>query len=240
MQLIIIGGQAGVGKTTLAHLIAKQAFELGFIPVVSSFAASLKKAAEERGCSKKDNPGGYRKFCQELGASERAKDPDHWVKLFDASVVEIEVEEKKDLEKNEKYWERCVIVDDCRYTNEVKYGMEKGAASLFLMYGERENPNKTKRWLAHESEELGNTVSSNPKLFGDAFQYFIYNDGTLKDLEEKVEVSSPFWCNVQADPESSMKMKEISRCLSELIDLLLLNAVEEEKDEDPPYCEGAD
>ena len=239
MQLIIIGGQAGVGKTTLAHLIAKQAFELGFIPVVSSFAASLKNSAEEAGCSKKENPEGYRKFCQEMGAAKRKEDPDHWVKLFDQSIETIREEEKKDLDSNEKFWERCVIVDDCRYANEVKYGLENNATSLFLLYGERKNPNGKKKWRSHESEEMGNTICRTPTLFGDAFQYFIYNDGNLKDLEEKVALSSPFWCNVQADPDSSIKMKEISRCLSELIDLLLLNSVED-SDEEPPHCEGAD
>ncbi len=237
MQLILIGGQAGVGKTTMAHLIAKQAFDLGFIPVVHSFAASLKKAAEESGCSKKENPEGYRKFCQELGAKKRAEDPDHWVKLFDAWLLELQTKEEEDLNNKEKYWERCVIVDDCRYANEVKYGMEKKATSLFLMYGERKNPNKAKGWISHESEELGNTVSKNPTLFKEAFQYFIYNDGDLEDLTDKVEVGSPFWCGVQADPNSTLKMREISRCLTELIDLLLLNTLEE-KEEDPR--EGAD
>ena len=239
MQLIIIGGQAGVGKTALAHLIAEQAFELGFIPVVSSFAAALKKAAAEAGCSKEEKPEEYRKFCQTHGAEKRKENPDYWVEAFNESLTKIVSKEKRDLNNNERYWERCVIVDDCRYPNEVRYAMKKKATTLFLMYGDRPNPNRNKEWTKHESEELANTICKNPDLFGDAFQYFIYNDMSLGDLKEKVDLSSPFWCGVQADPDAPQKLKQISKCISELIDLLLLNALEQD-DTDYDFKEGSD
>jgi len=236
MQLIIIGGQAGVGKTTLAHLVAEQAFELGFIPVVSSFAATLKQMAKESGCPKEEDPEGYRKFCQKLGAEKRSEDPDYWINLFDKELNKIQAKEKRDLKNKEKYWERCVIVDDCRYANEVKYAIAKQACTVFLMYGNRDNPNKEKNWTAHESEEMANTVYKNPKAFKDAFQYFVYNDETLEELKNKAEIGSPFWCGVHCDPDASEKMQEISRCLSQLIDMLLLETLEEGED----FKEGAD
>lgn len=216
----------------MAHMIAKQAFDLGFIPVMSSFAGALKEAAEKAGCAKKDNPEGYRKFCQELGASKRLEDPDYWVNLFDVSIKRIDKEEKKALDNNEQFWERCVIVDDCRYPNEVRYALDKKATTLFLMYGDRDNPNQHKSWVKHESEELANTICKDPSLFKEAFQYFIKNDAGSKDLEDKVEIGASFWCGVQADPNSSTGMKELSKCISELIDLLLLNALEKDDDEE--------
>ena len=232
MQLIVIGGQAGVGKTTLAHMIAKKAFELGFIPVVESFAGALKREAEEEGYNKEDFPEEYRKFCQELGAKKRQEDPNYWINKFNTAIEDILKKEEEDLEKNSKYWERCVIVDDCRYPNEVSYSLEKQASTIFMTYGRRRNPNSRKSWFNHESEDLANSVAKNPEKFSKAFAYFIENDQSISELTRKAELGTPYWCNVCADKNTGLRMKELSKCISDLIDLLLLNALERDYDDE--------
>tara|TARA_R100001015_G_C4632514_1_gene196146 strand:- start:680 stop:1345 length:666 start_codon:yes stop_codon:yes gene_type:complete len=221
-------------------MIAKEAFELGFIPVIGSFAKALKEEAAERGCSKEENPEGYRKFCQTLGAEKRLEDPMYWVNKFNEGLDKLEKKEQRDLKNKEKYWERCVIVDDCRYANELKYAREKKATTVFIMYGERDNPNKTKGWTNHESEEMANTVANSPDQFNNVFEYFLYNDADIKSLEEKVKIATPFWCKIQADENAPERMKEISRCISNLIDLLLLSSLEEEEKKGNNFKEGAD
>ena len=75
MELIIISGPAQVGKTALAHLIAKEAFDLGLVPKLMSFADPLKKEAISKGYSKEEQPLKYREYCQEMGAIKRELDP---------------------------------------------------------------------------------------------------------------------------------------------------------------------
>ena len=232
MQMIIIAGQAGVGKTTLAHLIAKRVFDLGLSPVMLSFASSLKTMAKERGYDKKSNPEKYRQFCQSLGASKRAENEDYWVNLFEDEVSSIFEKEQKDLKKNVKYWERCIIVDDCRYANEIRTGIKHGATMIFLSYGGRDPIYGGNEWMQHESEEMAALVEDSPNKFSDVFDYIIDNDGQLEDLEGLVMDMAEYWCNLKQQDEN---YKKISQCVSELIDLLLLSeisGVEEEEDED--------
>ena len=229
-----------MGKTTIAHMIAKEAFDLGFIPVIGSFAKALKEEAALKGCSKEDNPEGYREFCQSLGAEKRLEDPMYWVNKFDNELMDIQKKEEEDLKNKEKYWERCVIVDDCRYANELKYARDKKATTVFILYGDRDNPNKNKSWKSHESEEMANTVTNSPEQFKNVFEYFLYNDDSISTLEEKVKIATPFWCKIQADENTPQRMKEISRCISNLIDLLLLSSLEENEDKEDDFKEGAD
>ena len=112
MQMILIAGQAGVGKSTLAKLIAEEVFKLGQKPIFLSFAGPLKEEASRRGYSKEDNPGKYREYCQEIGAARRVDDPDYWIMKFDTILKQVVADEKTDIEASAKYWERVVIVDE--------------------------------------------------------------------------------------------------------------------------------
>ena len=114
MQLIIIAGQAGVGKTTLANFIATESFELGFIPKLMSFAGVLKNIAKDNGLIKENSPEEYRVFCQKLGAEKREENPDYWVEEFEKELQEQIALEEKSKAEGKQYWERCIIVDDCR------------------------------------------------------------------------------------------------------------------------------
>ena len=55
MRIIQISGKGRVGKTTLAHLIAKYSFELGYIPVILPFADAIKQQAAALGITKEKN-----------------------------------------------------------------------------------------------------------------------------------------------------------------------------------------
>lgn len=231
MQMIIVAGQAGVGKTTLAHLIAKKAFGLGLSPVILSFASSLKKTAEEQGHGKEQSPDKYRQFCQELGARKRAEDPDYWVKLFQEEVERIYEQEQKDLREDKKYWERCIIVDDCRYGNEVRAGLDRDATMIFMSYGDREPHYSDSDWKKHESEEMATLIENDPEKFKEVFDYIIDNDGSVDQLNEVVESMTPYWCNIKT--KNDAHFKKLSECVSTLIDLLLLSHLEEDqKDEE--------
>jgi len=228
--MIIIAGQAGVGKTTLAHLIAKKSFELGLTPVILSFASSLKKMAVEQGFAKDRHPEKYREFCQNMGASKRSEDEDYWVKLFQEEVERIYEQEQTDLKEDKKFWERCIIVDDCRYANEIKAGLDRGATMIFMSYGDRESFYPDNDWKSHESEEMANLIESDPEKFKEVFDYIIENDGTVEQLDDVVESMTPYWVNIKTKNEEHFK--KLSECVANLIDLLLLSNLEEDEEDD--------
>lgn len=236
MQLIIIAGQAGVGKTTLANLVAEEVFELGFIPKLMSFAGALKEMAEKKGIAKADNPSEYRKFCQEYGAIKRKQDESYWVKKFQKDVNKLLIEEQKDLKNEKKFWERCIIVDDCRYMNELEFGLKNNATIIFLSFGLRENPNQDAEWTTHHSEDLANAIEAGEEKFSDAFTCFLKNQGTIQDLKEKIAGFVPIWCGLH--PDDDERMTKLSKCVNDLIDLLLLDHLDEEEDDED--AEGAD
>lgn len=239
MQLILIAGQAGVGKTTLANIIARKAFELGLIPKLLSFASPLKEIAQDRGYGKKENPEKYRRFCQRIGAGKRRQDPDHWVNLFEEEMLSIRKEERKDIKKGTKYWERCIIADDCRYPNEVKLGIKYKATLIFLSYGDR-GVDKVE-WREHDSENMAKIIdSSGSNNLRKVFQYFIKNQGHEGEFEDKVSSLVPVWCGIQPENGTVVSdydehIEDITKAITDLIDLLLLGAIEEEEeDEEDP------
>lgn len=233
MQLIVIAGQAGVGKTSLARIITKKAYELGLTPQLLSFATPLKEMAEDRGMGKKDNPDKYRRFCQRIGARMRRRDPDYWVNQFEDRLLAIRDEERKS--RTNKYWERCVIVDDCRYLNEIKLAHKYAGTLIFMSYGDREIPDGD--WRDHESEELAKIIDSGPSEYRQMFSCILKNQDDIGSLERKVEVMVPIWCGVQPSNGSVIveydeQIDDLPNCIEELIDLLLLNSENEEEEED--------
>jgi len=248
MQLIVIAGQAGVGKTSLAQIIAKKSFNLGFLPKLISFASPIKEVAEERGIGKKDNPDKYRRFCQRVGAGKRKLDEDYWTKEFEKQLVSIREEERKDIKRDSKYWERCIIVDDCRYPNEIELTLKYKGTLIFLSYGDHKPADLTDKWRNHESEEMAKIIeaSSNKKLMS-VFNYFLKNEGSLEDLEKQVSSLIPVWCGLQPEngrviTEYNERADSIVKCIDELVDLLLLGEdlfLEEEEEEDEEYEEDA-
>ena len=247
MQLIIIAGKGRVGKTTLANIMGPKVFELGFIPKYMCFAGPLKELAASKGMTKEDNPVEYREFCQRIGAEKREEDPDYWVDRFNDQLEKIVAQEAKDLKEGKTYWERCVIVDDCRYPNEVQLGLQYSAKFIFLSSGNRELEEPEAEWRSHHSEDMAKTIDNGPSKFRQVFDHIIKNQGTIEDLEEKVNPMIPSWCGVSNPSEDDIirdeHMEDLSRCVSELIDLLLLGDMienPEEEEDEWTFPEGAD
>jgi hypothetical protein len=194
----MIAGKAGVGKTTIAGTIAAEAFKLGLVPVLLSFAGPLKKDAKERGYDKKEFPDKYRAYCQDIGEAMRELDDDHWVKLMHGSIQEVLIEEQLHIDNNDKFWERCVIIDDCRYVNEIAYGMSEDAVRIFISSGKRKLCDS--EWRKHGSEALANLIESGKGHgieYRDLFNHIIYNDSTKGNLDERLKEMVPIWCGTK-------------------------------------------
>ena len=248
MELIIISGLARVGKTTLANLLAKESFELGLVPKLLSFADPLKKEAEERGYSKEKDNEEYRKFCQEFGAMFRKVNPNHWVDLFEIELNIILKEEKLELYKNNPYWERCVIVDECRYQNEVGLGLKNNATMIFLSSGTRELSEANATWREHHSEELARAIEDGDEEKIQWYDCHLLNDGDVKGLSIKARAMAPIWCGIQAnalttnleDLSNSGSLEGMDNMLNDLIDILLKEFEDGEEDDDPVPDDGCD
>jgi len=246
MQIIMIAGKARAGKTTLADIIAKEAFNNGFVPVLLSFAGPLKKDAAEKGYCKDKFPEKYREYCQDIGAAMRELDDDHWVKLMHSSISEVLVDEKIHLEKGDKFWERCVIIDDCRYVNEIAYGLAKDAILLFLSGGQR-TADCDEEWRQHGSEALANLIESGEgDEYKDLFQHIIYNDKSEKSLYTRVKDMVPIWCgkNVGSDEKGLLcgcegcrshrenRTTDLEKLFTEMLDLMDLEEWDNEETEE--------
>jgi dephospho-CoA kinase len=199
MQMVVLAGPARVGKTTIAKYLAELAFNAGLRPHLLSFAGVIKDIALKKGLTKEKDSVEYRAFCQKLGSSKRAEDPEYWIKQFHKQVEIIKEEELERMKTQSKYWEDLIIVDDCRYMNEVGYGMEQDAVLVFVSPGKRLLEGATAEWRTHESEALSNKILSKDKDYQDIFPWIIKNDKTLKILRDKLSSVYGLWCGIEPD-----------------------------------------
>jgi hypothetical protein len=85
-------------------------------------------------------------------------------------------------------WEETVvIVDDCRYPNEVEAARQFQALTLFVYAGGREIPESEAAWRAHESEEMSQRIEGGDLDGAEYFDWAIVNSGSVDELEEKLE-----------------------------------------------------
>jgi hypothetical protein len=244
MIIVLIGGRARVGKTTVANYIAEYCLNNNLTPKMVPFAYGIKKAAELKGLTKEKNSLEYRDFCQTLGESMRISNPDHWVNEWKIKVDEIQKDETKDLQANPDMWkERVVIVDDCRYMNEVAIGRKYNATSIFVKQGKRKLVDDDADWRNHASEELANLVEKKDKNYDDLFKFIISNDSTLDVFKKHCIKNIPSWLGFYADGSKMECNCEIckanrenrepdqAKVMEELLDILE-KALEEDKDKD--------
>lgn len=200
MMTIMLGGQARVGKTTLAKWLSEFAYNNGYTPIILPFAAAIKDEAEKRGYSKDKNPEEYRAFCQTLGSSARSEDADYWVKRFRERVKELYAKEQKDLETDPETWhEKVIIVDDCRYMNEVAASRDIRALTIFISPGDRMLIDHGAEWRNHESEDMANRIDAGEKDYQGVFHYFIRNEGTLAEFKEKCSKKFDEWFSILSE-----------------------------------------
>lgn len=158
MRLIAFAGQARCGKTTFARAFAAAGFDMGFSPVIRSFAGPLKQAAAEQGFTKEERPEEYREFCQIVGAVKRAQNPNHWLELFEAELMQLAASDAlaltQAMSNGGEYHETLVLIDDLRYENEHELVARWGGQNVLIL---REDlPEADAAWRDHESEEFCN------------------------------------------------------------------------------------
>ncbi len=228
-----------MGKTTLAKWLSEYAFNEGYTPIILPFANALKQKAESKGYSKNKNPEEYRAFCQTLGSDMRNKDPDYWVKRFKEKITNIYEQEKAALEAEPDTWhEKVIIVDDCRYMNEVAAARDLRALTVFVSAGNRELPEALAEWRSHESEALANSIEAKNKDYTEVFDYVLYNNETEKEYKNKTTQKFEEWFHILSEGLLS-NLCTCELCKSAREDRTpdekqiiqdILNLIEEEKD----------
>lgn len=180
--MIIIGfsGRARTGKSTLSRHLYDAAHDAGWDVEIKPFAGPLKRhVVEDMGYAKEKDPDNYRKFCQEIGASKRAENPDHWVNLW---YEDMKAEYKKEME--EAVRPRLYLVDDVRYPNELKKLAEMGAITCFIKHADREIEDPDGEWRNHNSEELANNGEKcrDETLKSLGYDWVVYNNRPEKEI----------------------------------------------------------
>ena len=197
MLVIMLGGKARVGKTTLAKWISEYAYNNGYSPVMCPFAGTIKDEAAKLGYTKEGNAAEYRTFCQQLGSSMRKENPEYWVNKFREKVKDLYAKEQEALREDPDTWhEKVIIVDDCRYINEIAAARDLRALTVFITHGDRELIDHTADWRSHESEEMANAVEDNEKDHNELFHYRLKNDQTERNFKEKCEQKFEEWFHV--------------------------------------------
>jgi len=194
MRIIQISGKGRVGKSTLADLIGKYAFEMGYHVAMVPFAKAIKDQAKNIGITKESDSSAYREFCQKLGADKRAEDADYWVARTYETIQEYMVKEIDNKKTGKACWQYVIIQDDVRYMNELAFGRDLAALQIFVSSGGRELEEETAEWRTHESEILGNAVEADQKLeYAELFDLVINNNGSVQDMEDIVKTDLESW-----------------------------------------------
>ena len=199
-------------------------------PVLLPFAKPIKDKAAADGYTKEENPQEYRSYCQLMGESARNLDPDHWIDKWVEELKLIEDKEHADIEANKKHWEYVVIVDDCRYANEVKLCGELGGTLVFVRHGKRSIEDMDAEWREHESEEFANDVEY---VSSDDVDYYIHNDATIRSFNGEIHKLSNKLLGVLVDDRTTSG-ERISDLLDKLIQKLEAEGYDEEA-EDSDY-----
>ena len=199
MFVIVLGGMARVGKTEAAEILEDLCLDHGFFPKRISFAQPLKEeVAFENGYKndwkkfKADHPEKYRDQCQSIGASRREDDENYWVNLWKERLHK-EMKTELGRDKGLGYWrETVVIVDDCRYENELEAASEFDGCSLFLSKGSRTLPEEDAAWRAHESERLAMLTEAHEVNTNTLWDWWVVNDSDVAQLEEKLDMRARY------------------------------------------------
>ena len=150
------------------------------------------------------------------------------------------IQEKEDLLEEKTYWERVVIVDDCRYVNELNMGSTMQATPVFLSYGNRKVSKDA--WRSHPSELLANAVEDGCPELNERFPWVIANDLTEEIFVNTLKAWAPLWCGLSveshdlSDPDEFRFLSKdpdyMDESIKDLLDLLDFNFPEDKEEED--------
>jgi hypothetical protein len=185
-------------------------------PIFLPFAKPIKDKAAAEGYTKEETPKEYRAYCQLMGETHRKTDPDHWIKAWKEELFKQELREKKDLDENLKHWERVIIVDDCRYQNEIETCKELGAILCFVSHGGRSIEDEDSDWREHESETWSNTVEE--QGFSEEIDYWLENNLSERIFEEVIRQESGELLGI--GPNDQDPVKKLAALLDKLIEQL--------------------
>ena len=221
MKTIMFSGKARVGKTHAANLIAELAFADGLRPVFLPFAKPIKDKAREEGYTKESNPQEYRSYCQLMGETARGIDPDHWIKQWQLEFESYQDKESDLIREDKKYWEHLIIVDDCRYLNEISLCKELNAHLCFIAHGPRKLEDHNGEWRSHESEDWANQVVRNGQDYD--VDHWIENHNGIKTFDRIIKRIYN-----QVSASEAVSISSMKRMINKLLDML----DEEAKDSD--------
>lgn len=168
MIKIMLVGKAGAGKTTIAKELEKH---YGY--KIFSFATRLKQIAEEIKMAPLDKLGNPkdRELLQKLGTEiGRWYTNDMWVKQLAKSIEDgFNVPPELLNGKTKVQWVNNIVIDDCRFLNEAKWGKENGFIIIRVV---GRGYNLDPKLANHASEKEQELVEAD---------YIIDNSGSLSD-----------------------------------------------------------
>tara|TARA_R100001591_G_scaffold115555_1_gene131210 strand:+ start:1516 stop:2436 length:921 start_codon:yes stop_codon:yes gene_type:complete len=235
MHVVVLGGLARVGKTDICDLIQMEGEVEGFEVKRISFASPLKEeVAKANGYGrnwrkfKEDEPEKYRIQCQKLGASMRQKDPDYWVNLWHKKLDNLQ---KYELKRNgPNFKEYLILVDDCRYLNELKAAKLWEAFTMFVYAGNRLKnlPEIDEPWRTHESEAMSLKVEAFEDGYTNLFDWSLFNNKGTKELEKKVEERLNYILGLA--PHRFGEVCQCNECLAFMADIQAEELISQFKD----------
>jgi hypothetical protein len=235
MHVVVLGGLARVGKTDICDTIEMEGEAEGFKVKRVSFASVLKeKVARANGYGKnwrkfkEDYPKEYREECQNLGAMMRAKDPNYWVNLWHTKLSKLQAEELRS--KGPEFNEYLVLVDDCRYPNELDAAKAWEAFTMFVYAGDRISnlPDINADWRSHESEEMSLKIEAFEEGYTHLFDWSLFNDKGTRELEIKLQERIDYILGLA--PHRFGELCQCNECLAFMADVQAKELIEQFKD----------
>ena len=108
-MVVLIGGRAGTGKTTVANMLVKMCSQEGILAEIIPFARGVKSTSRVMGWDGNKNEKG-RRLLQEVGRIGREYDKNLWANMALQRIYELEHDE------GPNGW--MAIIDDWRFINE--------------------------------------------------------------------------------------------------------------------------
>jgi hypothetical protein len=181
IQLVLIGGKAGVGKTTASEYLLDKMTELypGLLMEHTAFAKPIKEIAYSvfHWDGNKDDKG--RRLLQVIGTEAgREYNENIWVEYFENNVL------------NGLFMPYFVFVDDWRFPNELAY-FEKNILFDVITIRIESNRNELSHNVSsHASENslpTGNIEHLERVTQDSMYDFVVYNNETIEDLYKKLD-----------------------------------------------------
>lgn len=163
MNLIILSGKAGSGKDTVASMLKSK---LTGRTILLSYAHYLKMYAKNVVGWDGSEDTKPRTFLQDVG--DLVKEIDHNF-LINRVIEDIEVY---------KHYFDNIIITDARFQDEIELPKQKYHGIVIRINGNYNNLDEIQR--RHNTETSLDNYNN--------YDYIIFNNGTIKELENKVEV----------------------------------------------------